>query len=73
MLVTVPSVVFIVCVIGYGKYFPGTLSIGPASIITIISMIVCIMAVIRRKNKVAEELKKELEAKGFIHKGRSLL
>ena len=70
--VAIPSAVLIIGVLGYGKYFRGKLSFGPAPVITIISMIVCICAVIRRKNVVAEQLRKELEAKGLIRKGGDL-
>lgn len=70
--VAFPSLVLIICVAGYGKYFKGFISFGIAPIITIISMIACIFAVIRRKNKVAEELRRELEAKGLIRKAGNL-
>lgn len=73
VLVAVPSIIMMICVFGYGQYFPGKMTVGPAPILTIISMIICICAVIRRKNKVAEELRKELESKGLIRKGGSLL
>ena len=70
--VAVPSLVLIICVLGYGKYFPGKLTFGLAPIITIASMIVCIFAVIRRKNRVAEELQRELAARGLIRRGGDL-
>ena len=64
--VAVPSLILIISVTGYGKYFDGKLKFGIAPVITIISMIICIFAVIRRKNKVAEELRKQLEQKGIM-------
>jgi hypothetical protein len=70
--VAFPSLVLMICVIGYGKYFTGKISFGPAPIITLISMIACILAVIRRKNKVAEEREKELKSKGLIKKAGDL-
>lgn len=70
--VAVPSVVLIVCVVGYGKYYHGTLGFGVAPIITPIAMVLCIATVIRRKNRVAEELRRELEAKGLIRRAGDL-
>ena len=70
--VAFPSLVLIISVVGYGKYFPGKISFGPAPVITIIAMIACIFAVVRRKNRVAEEKKKELETKGLIRKAGDL-
>lgn len=72
MGVTVPSIVLIICVLGYGKYYSGTIRCGISPVITPVAMIICIAVVIRRKNKVAEELRKETEAKGLIWKAKDL-
>lgn len=70
--VAIPSLILIICVVGYGHYFEGRLSFGPAPVITIISMIACIFAVIRRKNRVAKELARALEERGMINRPTSL-
>ena len=72
--VMIPSVVLIVGVMGYGKYFRGSLSFGAAPIVTIIAMILCILAVSRRKKNVKEELrmKMELEQTGIIKRAGDL-
>ena len=62
--VAFPSIVLIVCVLGYGKYYAGTIGFGIAPIITPIAMITCIIVVVRRKNKLAEELRENLKQKG---------
>lgn len=67
-----PSLILIVCVIGFGQYYPGTIGIGIAPIITPIAMILCIAVVIRRKNRVAEELRKEMEQQGMIYRAGDL-
>lgn len=64
--VAVPSEVLLVCILGFGWYFDGSIGFGPAPIITPIAMLVCIAAVVRRKNRVAEEIRRELEAEGMI-------
>ena len=70
--VAIPSIVLIICVIAFGGYFEGTIGFGLAPVITPIAMIVCIAAVIRRRNTVQEQLQRELEAKGMIWKPRDL-
>lgn len=70
--VAVPSVALLVCIFGYGKYYRGTIGCGISPIITPIAMIISITVVIRRKNRVAEELRKEVEAKGLIREAKDL-
>lgn len=70
--ILIPSVVAVICVVGLEQYFPGGLSLGIAPIISPIAIIVSIGAVIRRKNKVAEELQKKAEEKGLIWKAGEL-
>ena len=70
--VLIPSVTAIVCVVALGQYYPGGLSLGIAPVISPIAIMVSIGAVVRRKNKVAEELQKEVEEKGLIWKAGDL-
>lgn len=70
--VAIPSIVLIVCVLGYGKYFEGSIGFGVAPIITPLAMITCIITVIGRKNRVAEQLRKEAMAKGLIREAGDL-
>lgn len=61
-----PSFMIILAVILSGRYFSGTVSCGISPIITPVAMLFCIHVVIRRKNKVQEQLRRELEAQGQI-------
>ena len=70
--VAFPSCVLLMCVFKYGKYYKGVLGFGVSPVITPIAMLICILVVIRRKNRVAEELRKEVEAKGLIRKAGDL-
>lgn len=70
--VAFPSIVLFICVLGYGKYYSGTIRCGISPVITPIAMIICIAVVVRRKNKLAEELRKEAEAKGLIWEAKDL-
>lgn len=70
--VSIPSVTVIVIVLLFGKYYYGTLTLGIAPVISPIALLISIGAVIRRKNKVAEEIQRELEAKGLIWKAGDL-
>ncbi len=70
--ILIPSVTAIVCVAVFGKYFTGTLSLGIAPIISPIAILICIGAVIRRKNKAAEELQAEVLQKGLMRSGGDL-
>lgn len=67
-----PSIVLFVTVLGFGKYYQGTIGLGIAPFVGIIAMIVSIAAVVRRKNKVAEQLRRELESRGMIWKAGNL-
>ena len=49
--VTIPSLLIIVCVLGFGRYFVGRISFGIAPILTPIAMIICIITVVRRKTE----------------------
>jgi len=70
--VAIPSIVIIVCVLGYGRYFSGNIGFGIAPIISPLAMIPCIITVIGRKNKVAERIRKEAMAKGLIREAGDL-
>ena len=70
--ISIPSLIAIICVVKYGEYYIYGLSLGIAPIISPIAIIISIGAVIRRKNKVAEEIKKEMEQKGVIRKANDL-
>lgn len=70
--ILIPSLTAIICVVGLGKYYTSELSLGIASIISPIAILISIGAVIRRKNKVAEEMRKEVEEKGLIWKAGDL-
>ena len=68
----VPSLVLIICVLIYGKYFDGNIGLGIAPLITPAAMAACIAVVVRRKNKLAEMLRKEMMAQGKIWKAGDL-
>lgn len=72
--VTIPSLILLICIAGFGNSFAEGISLkfGPAPIITPITMIICIATVIRRKNKVAEELRRSLEESGKIMRAGDL-
>ena len=72
--VSIPSVTVIICVLSFGHYYSdgGFLSLGIAPIISPIALLISIGAVIRRKNKVEEEMRKEAEEKGLIWKAGDL-
>ena len=61
-----PSFLVILAVILSNSFFPGTILCGIAPIVTPIAMLLCIRVVIRRKNKLQEQLRKELESQGMI-------
>ena len=68
----IPSVTAIICVTVLQQYYPGGLKLGIAPIISPIAILISILAVIRRKNKVAEEIRKEVEQRGLIWKAGDL-
>ena len=69
---SIPSFLILLAV-GLSKdYFTGAVSCGAAPIITPIAMAISIFVVIRRKNKVQEELNKQLKAQGLIYRGGDL-
>ena len=68
----IPSLTAIICVVGFQKYYPGQLGIGIAPIISPIAILISMLAVMRRKNKVAEEIRKEVEREGLIWKAGDL-
>lgn len=70
--ILIPSITAIICVVGFREYYPGGLYLGIAPIISPIAIVISICAVIRRKNKVAEEIRKEVERKGLIFKAGDL-
>ena len=61
-----PSFLVILAVILSKNYFVGSISCGISPIITPVAMALCIYVVMRRRNKVLEQLRLELEAKGLI-------
>lgn len=70
--ILIPSFTVIICVLGFGKYYQDKLSLGIAPFISPIAILISIGVVIRRKNKVAEEVKKEVEEKNLIWKAGDL-
>ena len=67
-----PSFLIILAVFLSKKYFVGTVSCGISPIITPIAMVICMLAVMRRKNAVAEQARREAEAAGLIWKAGDL-
>lgn len=61
-----PSFLVILAVVLSGDYFNGSISCGVSPVITPVAMVICIYVVIRRRNKVLEQLRMEMEAKGMI-------
>ncbi len=61
-----PSFLVILAVLLSDNYFPGDITCGISPIIMPIAMVICILAVIRRRNKVLEQLRREMEAKGLV-------
>ncbi len=55
--VAFPSFLVILAVMLSEKYFIGTISCGMAPIISPVAIIICIIAVVKRKNKVDKDLK----------------
>ena len=70
--ISIPSLIAIICVVKYGQYYMYGLSLGIAPIISPIAILISISAVIRRKNKVAEEMRKEAEQKGLMWQVKDL-
>lgn len=70
--ILIPSLVIIIIVLIYGRFYEGTLSLGIAPIISPIALMVSMGAVVRRKNKAMEELRKEVEGKGILLKAGDL-
>lgn len=68
----VPSVLILILVFLSRNYFIGTVSCGLAPIITPIAMIISIITVKRRKDKVAEELRRRAMAKGLIRRATDM-
>ncbi len=69
---TFPSFLVILAVVLSKNYFVGTVSCGLSPIITPIAMVICMFAVLRRKNAVAEQARREAEAAGLIWKAGDL-
>ena len=67
-----PSFLVILAVMLSDHYFPGDISCGIAPIVIPIAMVICILAVIRRRNKVLEQLRREMEAKGLVFQAGDL-
>ena len=61
-----PSFLVILAVLLSNNFFTGKISCGLSPVITPVAMVICIYVVIRRRNKVLEQLRKEMEAKGLI-------
>ena len=69
---TFPSFLVILAVMLSDNYFPGNISCGVSPVITPVAMVICILAVIRRRNKVLEQLRREMEAKGLVFQAGDL-
>ena len=67
-----PSFLVILAVMLSDNYFPGDIACGISPIITPVAMVICILAVIRRRNKVLEQLRREVEAKGLVFQAGDL-
>ena len=67
-----PSFLVLLAVVLSKNYFPGDISCGISPIITPIAMAVCIFVVIRRRNRVLEQLRREMEAKGLVFQAGDL-
>jgi ABC-type Fe3+ transport system permease subunit len=67
-----PSILVITAVFLSDKYFDGDVTCGICPVIMPLSMIICIFAVLRRKNHVTEQLRREALAKGLIRKAGDL-
>lgn len=73
--ILIPSVIAMIVVFGFGKYYSKSISLGIAPIIAPIAIIICIGVVIRRKSRLTkemEQLQKEVEEKGLIRKAGDL-
>ncbi len=70
--IMLPVVLVIVAVVLSDKYFRGTISCGAAPAIIVTAMIVSMLAVTQRKNKVIEQCRKEAEAKKLLRKAGDL-
>lgn len=70
--ILLPSVITIACVLVFGNYYEERLVLGVAPIMSPVAVLISLGAVVRRKNKVAEELRKQVEAKGLIWKAGDL-
>lgn len=70
--ILLPSITACVCILGFGQYYSGRLSLGITPIISPIAVLISIGSVVRRKKKVAEELRKEAEEKGLIQRAGDL-
>lgn len=69
---TFPSFLVLLAVALSDNYFRGDISCGVSPIITPIAMTICIFAVVRRRNKVLEQLRQEMEAKGLVFQAGDL-
>ena len=67
-----PSFLVILAVVLSKNYFRGEISCGISPVITPIAMVVCIFVVVRRRNKVLEQLRREMEAKGLVYQAGDL-
>ena len=70
--VMIPSVIAIVLVLAFGNHYTGDIALGIAPIISPIAMVLSIAAVFRRKNRVAEQAKQDLLARGLLRRGGDL-
>lgn len=67
-----PSFLVILAVVLSKNYFRGDISCGISPIITPIAMAVCIFTVVRRRNRVLEQLRREMENKGLVFQAGDL-
>lgn len=68
---SLPALLVLIAVPMFRSGFPGQLSYGVYPVIAPIATLISVLAVYRKKNKVQEELRKELEDKGKIWKANA--
>lgn len=71
--ISIPSILVIIAVFLLKNYFRGTIKCGLSPVITPIAMIICIVAVLRRRNKVLKDLQAKMRAKGLIKQAEDLI
>lgn len=70
--VSIPSLLLIVCVLGFQNYYSGVIQFGIAPILSPLAIVLCLVAVCYRQSHVSKRLRKEAEASGLIHQAGDL-